>query len=197
MRGWSTGAIVWLTLAILFGLSGASCTVVPGGWGTLSWLQLTLAMLCLSGLAYCRVAARRGWRVGVFVLGACFGLLVAWVRLHPFDWWFDTMGFGNRDFDSALWKQARGGDYTIDDPSPRAAMVRSLLRTRRLEGLVEKQVIDLLGEADSNEGYDIWNDRRVWEYYIGPCSGFQMDTDGLVMSFDASGGVADVWLVQH
>ena len=194
MGGWTSGSTIWLVLALLFALGGIACAHAEGGWGGFVWIDMTLAAFCLSGLAYCRIAAKWGWPHGLVVLSACLVLLAMWTWLQPLGWWFDTVGFGNQPFDSATWKQTDRRDYGITPPDPRGMMLRSLLRSGRLRGATKDEVMDLLGRPDP--ALLLAGAGEHWDYQIGWFTGFQMDPDFLVIAFDGGGRVKNWSIVQ-
>ncbi|MHB8995166.1 MAG: hypothetical protein ACYC63_07955 [Armatimonadota bacterium] len=146
-----------------------------------------------------RVEARqpigRARRRRALIVGAATLLVAgaAWAATHP--WWLLTIGWGNRPFDSAVWRAA---PKSIDDPAsaenPRGAMLRSLLRDHSLRGLSKPQVLLLLGKPEPSANMPL-SVADEWHYYLGCYSGFKIDADFLSLEFGADGRVAEwgVW----
>lgn len=63
-------------------------------------------------------------------------------------------------------------------------MVGDLLRFHLKEGAPRERVLYLLGEPDEKERE---KDGQEYRYFLGACSGFQIDSDYLSVYFDASG----------
>ncbi len=126
--------------------------------------------------------------------------IFAWVtRSGPY---FGISGPGpwdDRRFDSAIWKQSDGKD--ID--SPRGQMLYDLLYHSLKVGLSKSAVLNLLGKTDTiyrrGDQYNPFPNSRAtesWHYPLGNWSGFRVDTDFLVVEFDKSGVVTDIYTYQ-
>ncbi|MBN9481195.1 MAG: hypothetical protein J0I52_13215 [Bordetella sp.] len=79
----------------------------------------------------------------------------------------------DRSFDPVAWRSAQ-----LDD-STRGEMVDDLLATKRLAGLTQAEVIDLLGPPTEATNFDRWN----LVYPLGPCRDcrFPIDPSWLVI----------------
>jgi hypothetical protein len=100
-------------------------------------------------------------------------------------------------FDAARWKEPV--DAKIESECVRGRMVRDLLADRKLDGLTRGEVEEMLGRPEYlGSGLDLSMDEaedpaaamanaRVWNYYLGFCSGFQIDPDFLAIEFDEDG----------
>jgi hypothetical protein len=102
-------------------------------------------------------------------------------------------------FEEERWKA--GTEEQVQSDCVRGAMLQDLLADGKLEGLTRQEVREML---DSPDYLGPGLDRRieeldapdtaiaeasVWYYYLGFCSGFQMDPDFLAVEFGDDGTV--------
>jgi hypothetical protein len=91
-------------------------------------------------------------------------------------------------FNSEEWKQAeKAEDY------PRLAMVDSLIQSGQLDRKAQDEVLALLGPPTNTSYFSDWDA----VYWLGPERGFlRLDSEWLVLRFDAEGRVSDYQLVR-
>lgn len=91
-------------------------------------------------------------------------------------------------FNSEEWKQAeKAEDY------PRLAMVDSLIQSGQLDRKTQDEVLALLGRPTDTNYFSDWDA----VYWLGPERGFlRLDSEWLVLRFDAEGRVSDYQLVR-
>jgi energy-coupling factor transporter transmembrane protein EcfT len=191
-------ALVALVLLLL----AAVAAVVHAG--AFVWLLVTLAFACGAVAVVLRRGRRCSRRVVWAVAAVFLGALTLWCWVRPGEYWFLTLGWGDRPFDSAVWGKADRGELLGNS---RGSMVRSLLRDHPLPGLSREDVRQLLGDPDYVDwefparfsevptDHDI-RVARTFQYALGGYSGFGMDVDLLCLRFGIDGAVADWWLMQ-
>ncbi|MCE5219514.1 hypothetical protein LLH03_21035 [bacterium] len=172
--------------------------------GAAVWLVVPLAFACVAVAVVRRLRRRCSRRVVWAVAAAFLVALTLWCWLRPGEYWFLTLGWGSRPFDSAVWREADRGELL---GNPRGSMLRSLLRDHPLVGLRREDVRQLLGDPDYVDwefparvsevpsDYDI-RVARTFQYALGGYSGFGMDVDLLCLRFGIDGSVVDWWLMQ-
>ena len=145
--------------------------------------------------------------------GGCLApilLLLAIRFLWPVGCELFFMGMWNVDhvpFDSERWKQPV--DDKVQSECIRGRMVRDLILHRTLDGLTRDETKELLGtpgEIGSHTRATRIEDlacpevaimrARRWQYYLGFCSGFQIDADLLVVEFGEDGRVRRYYTYQ-
>ena len=103
--------------------------------------------------------------------------LILWIFgsvLSPFD---------DREFDPTVWRQHAGSS---DWQSPRGRMYEDLRRSLLRDRPMREEVIQLLGPPDtSGQG-------AALRYTLGAWSGFRIDYDTMVVTFDESQRVSSV-----
>ncbi|MFO8081546.1 MAG: hypothetical protein R6V07_14750 [Armatimonadota bacterium] len=110
-------------------------------------------------------------------------------------------------FDAERWEA--GTEENVQSDCVRGAMVRDLLVSRKLDDLTRPELRKMLGAPDavgshSRKTYvedmvhpDVAIMRAdTWEYYLGFCSGFQIDPDFLVVEFGENGIVEEYYTYQ-
>ena len=125
-------------------------------------------------LVVLRLVGNKTVRIGSYTLGAVLPVAL----LVGFLFFGDSIAeaYHERGFDAALWrdqvKAHAGGDWP-----PRLCMVDDLIASRKLDGLSEEQVTELLGPPD-------WiRDGNIC-YYLGPERGFiRIDSETLGITF--------------
>jgi len=144
--------------------------------------------IVLAALIAVRVTRGRVVRPVAFGAGvlAVHGLAVAALFLAPA---FDEFRH-RRSFDAAAWRRHETKDAMWPD---RLTMVDDLMERHPLRGLSRDSVERLLGPGDSTS---YW---REWDlvYWLGPERGLmRIDSEWLVVDFDANGRVRDYRLVR-
>jgi hypothetical protein len=109
------------------------------------WLLGALAFACAVVAVVLRLGRRRSRRIVWAVAAVFLGVLTLWCWMRPGEYWFLTLGWGDRPFDSAVWREADRGELLVN---PRGSMVRSLLRGHPLLGLLREDARQLLGDPD-------------------------------------------------
>jgi hypothetical protein len=110
------------------------------------------------------------------VLVCCF----AWALSHP-----------GRQFDRELWVQY--SDLNKGSQYPRLAMADRLTAEGTLLGKNPGEIVEMLGEPPDTEYFSDWD----VVYWLGPERGFMsIDSEWLVVRFDAQGGVAECRIVR-
>jgi hypothetical protein len=177
---WSAGFLVVATGVLL--LAGLFV-----GWASAIALEGMLVVLFAPSVAMRYRLGKLGARQRALAIAV--GLLMVWawfwVFTGPLDYWFSTIGWGNRPFESGAWASAAGHDDPDPVHNPRGIMLRSLLRDHPLRGLSEAEVSGLLGCPDSTDpvsGVPVGR-RETWNYFVGYYSGFRMDADFLSLTF--------------
>jgi hypothetical protein len=138
-----------------------------------------------------RLSRRRWlWWILAAVVGTpvtVYALAIAYLFIVP-----SAEDYGHRaEFDAGMWR-----DRSLDtDPQwpTRLRMVDDLIAKKQLDEMARGQVASLLGPGDQT---DKWKD---WDlvYYLGPERGaFGIDSEWLVIRFDASGRVATYRIVR-
>ncbi|HUP39122.1 MAG TPA: hypothetical protein VM115_03300 [Vicinamibacterales bacterium] len=96
-------------------------------------------------------------------------------------------------FDSQVWR-----DRSLDEQEPlwptRLRMIDDLFEKQRLDRLTRTEVLALLGPSDQTDKWQDWH----LVYWLGPeRDGFvRIDSEWLVIRFDAAGQVASYRLVR-
>ncbi|MBM3956716.1 MAG: hypothetical protein FJ313_01525 [Gemmatimonadetes bacterium] len=174
----------------LVGLGGSA---LPESWAS-DFLPLTLPLAFAGFVVAGTMALWRSGR-GPVGVGARWACRVVGVALMVGGlWWINANrpvlprsfcgGWGHRQFDAALWRQANPGASNL-----RAEMVRSLLRDWRPRGRTRQQIVKVLGDPGSLDFAEA-------VYEVGWVSGFGIDPDYLVLHFDGRGRCDDWWLYQ-
>lgn len=90
-------------------------------------------------------------------------------------------------FDSEEWKKAEKAEGY-----PRIAMVDSLIQSGQLDKKAQDEVLTLLGPPTDTNYFSDWDA----VYWLGPERGFfRLDSEWLVLRFDAEGRVSEYQLV--
>jgi hypothetical protein len=103
-------------------------------------------------------------------------------------WLLNGGVFRTSSFNEVEWKslKRKSGDFSCYRGGMAHDIKTNILRT----GLTKTEVERLLGEPDFNR-------IDVHEYFLGTCSGFQIDFDTLDVQFDSEGRLVKVQVVQH
>jgi hypothetical protein len=88
-------------------------------------------------------------------------------------------------FDSAVWKKS---DSWEQETFPRQGMAQDLINNRKLNGQTRAEVIELLGEPDSEREYEGGHQLNYW---LGPDSGYGIDSEWLMIELDDAGRVME------
>jgi len=95
-------------------------------------------------------------------------------------------------FDSQAWKQPNK-EEDIFWPA-RICMVDDLIHSKKLDGLTQPEVIELLGEP-AEKGFSAGAYECDIHYHLGPERGFiRMDSEWLFIKFGQDGKVSRYWL---
>jgi hypothetical protein len=123
---------------------------------------------------------KRKWRWRLGVLGAVVLLVATCSKV--------TSPFDDREFDQTVWLQAGGKS---DRKSPRGLMYDDLKSTLLRDKPTREQVLRMLGEPD------VRKENESIEYLLGAWSGFRIDYDTIVISFDKADRVKSVHRYQE
>lgn len=160
----------------------------PSWLGSLADFVSWLPWVVLAALIVIR--SRRGPVVRPVAFGAgvlaVHGLAVAALLLGPT---FDEYRH-RRTFDAAAWRRHETKEVMWPD---RLAMIDDLMERHSLRGLSRDSVERLLGPGDPTASWRDWD----LVYHLGPERGLmRIDSEWLVVDFDADGRVRDYRLVR-
>lgn len=96
---------------------------------------------------------------------------------------FNVEKFNRATWDAATSDEAMGN-------CARGGMADDIVRNVISIGMRRERVAELLGESPWVKGHED-------EYLLGFCSGIGADYDGLILSYDAAGKLADIDIYQH
>lgn len=189
--------VVGHILASLLLVMGIACGLLRGGSASLALVTGATVIFGLSAVVSMWRIGRRG--LSLVILAALLFCLFLWTRIRPLDYWFCTIGWGNRTFDSIVWQRAAREQGTSH--CARGQMLRSLLRAR-LIGMSRPQVRRLLGGPDMAYKTDRFHPASdaeratIWGYGLGMYSGFRMDMDVLEIIFGPDDRV-ESWSIEQ
>ena len=157
-------------------------------------IQMVGIMFCFLSGAVVLIRDRKGLHVGwlvfsgvAFVLSGLYLLIIGYILFGP--------GVENvrhrQKFDAEVWRQS------ADDSGmwpPRLCMADHLIRSGKLDGLTEAEVLALLGEP-AKKGFPGAASQCDIHYYIGPERGFiRIDSEWLFIAFGNDGKENRYWL---
>jgi hypothetical protein len=122
-------------------------------------------------------------KLAVFLLAVvlAIGAISLWIA-------FEHGYLPRSSFNSEEWKRAENAEGY-----PRLAMVDSLIQSGQLDDKAEDEVLTLLGPPTDTKYFSDWDA----VYWLGPERGFlRLDSEWLVLRFDAEGRVSDYRLVR-
>lgn len=123
-------------------------------------------------------------------LWSCWAALAAFSLVVLFSCSFSTHYLPVMRFDSEGWRQ--GGGENTSTPV-RLQMIEWLMRSRRLDGLTQPEVVALLGSRRNTSYFREWD----FVYLLGPERGiFSIDSEWLVIRFGPNGRVSDYRVVR-
>lgn len=116
-------------------------------------------------------------------------ILVGTIAFIGWQYWLFNGGiFRTSSFNEAEWKLLNR--KTDDFSCYRGGMAHDVQKNILHVGLAREKVEALLGKPDSIKG-------DVHEYFLGMCSGLQIDFDTLNVYFNAEGRLTKAQIVQH
>lgn len=122
-------------------------------------------------------------KLAVFLLAVvlAIGAISLWIA-------FEHGYLPRSSFNSEEWKRAENAEGY-----PRLAMVDSLIQSGQLDDKAEDEVLTLLGPPTDTKYFSDWDA----VYWLGPERGFLcLDSEWLVLRFDAEGRVSEYQLVR-
>lgn len=126
------------------------------------------------------------WRVFLASITAIFVGAIAFIGWKY--WLFNGGIFRTSSFNEAEWKSLNR--KTANFSCYRGGMAHDIQNNVLHVGLTRERVEALLGKPDSIKS-------DVYEYFLGMCSGLQIDFDTLDAHFNAEGRLTKVQIVQH
>ena len=96
--------------------------------------------------------------------------------------------FNEEKFNRATWDAATSNEAMGN--CLRGGMADDIVRNVISIGMRRERVAELLGKSP-------WVQGNKDEYLLGFCSGIGADYDGLILSYDAAGKLADIDIYQH
>jgi hypothetical protein len=161
------------------------------------WLKLTESIVGWIPLASAMLVVILRFTLGSWVkifsfwsgLALPYILLVGYLVLGP----SVSNYVHKRDFDSAIWKSQSSVKH---DPlwPPRLTMVDDLMSSRRLDGLTEAAVQELLGPPQE-KGFPLDVSPEDTHYYLGPERGLiRIDSEWLVIRLSSDRKVERYWI---
>jgi len=107
----------------------------------------------------------------------------------------ESLDYRNRaEFDATVWRNPPGcGSNGCDVDCVRGQMVRDLTRSYLRLGMSRSDVIALLGNPQPGS----LPVKTSLSYDLGMCSGFRMDYDALVLSFNDRDALIDIRTKHH
>jgi hypothetical protein len=132
------------------------------------------------------------WKIYLTSFALLSGLIFIAKTIFPFIAAFMFIGpstpFDDRSFERDVWIAA---DDPIDPDNPRGLMAADLGIRLMAARSTYRETIDVLGRPDSLiEG-------RFARYFLGMWSGLRFDYDTFDISFDSTGHVSTIAIVQH
>ena len=122
-------------------------------------------------------------KIGILVV-AVVGIISLIILSYPI--WHNP--FNDRTFDEEIWHAYHN---SLDSGNPRGNMADDLRKNHLRRGMAKEQVIELLGEPESEKS------SQLLEYNLGMWSGMGFDYDTLDIYFDSSGRLTETRIVQH
>lgn len=121
-------------------------------------------------------------------LAGCLSVIVLAVGAISLWLAFEHGYLPSSSFSSEEWKQTEQAEG-----NPRLAMVDSLILSGQLDQKTQEEVLTLLGPPTDTSYFSDWDA----VYWLGPERGFlRLDSEWLVLRFDAEGRVSDYQLVR-
>jgi hypothetical protein len=104
-------------------------------------------------------------------------------------WWSHYHVFRTDSFDAKVWFEPQSNkSENLCYRGGMAGDIKDRLLTR---DMLREDVVRLLGQPDGH------STEQEYEYFLGLCSGFQIDYDILHVYFDASGHYSQSRILQH
>jgi hypothetical protein len=159
----------------------------------LLWIVGWLPWLVFVAVVVLRFRRGRHVRVGAYFLGTITpgAFLIASLLFGPT---IDEFVHFQK-FDAEAWQNQESGEHDIMWP-PRLCMVDDLLRSGRLWGKTQEEVIELLGPP-APKGFPFGANECDVHYYLGPDRGlFRIDSEWLLLKFGEDRELSRQWLYQ-
>lgn len=150
----------------------------------LPWIAVAVVLIL-------RFAKGRSIRVGFYFLGTITPVAI-FIGLFLFSPVVDDH-IHRQEFNSETWQNQEHINENTMWP-PRLCMVDNLIASHKLDGLTDRQVVELLGPPH-DKSFPFESKKCDIHYYLGPERGlFRIDSEWLFISFDEDGKVARYWL---